>query len=139
MATSTGNGTVLAVNITSTMTTIAQVSKIGGPKLERDSIEKHDLSSTAKEFIAGLLDAGEVTFTIRYDPALPTHATLYALTVSGATEAWQITLPPALSDAEIPFNAFVTGFELTGMESDELVEAELTLKVTGAPTVTVPA
>ncbi len=50
-------------------TAIGNVSSITGPTQTRDAIEKSTMDSTSKfrEFIPGMLDAGETTFEVNYD------------------------------------------------------------------------
>lgn len=135
MAITPGQGTLLKATISASLTAIAQVTEIKGPGMERDSIETTNLTSTAKRFRAGLLDGGEITYTIQYDPADSTHAAIWTALGSGATEAWTLTLADA-GGAVFAFNAFITKFEPDGMQTDENVTAELTLKLDGIPVLT---
>ena len=59
----------------SVFTTIARVEDLDGPSRSRDSIEATHLRSPKqhKEFMAGLMDGGEVNFTIQFDPRDPSH------------------------------------------------------------------
>ena len=50
--------------MTEVFTTIAEVTGFSGPTTEAAEIETTTLSSTAKEFIAGLVDNGEVTLEV---------------------------------------------------------------------------
>jgi len=60
-----GHGAVLSIG----GTTIGNIISITGPNQTRDSIDVSTMDSTSKwrEFIPGMLDAGEVTFTCNYD------------------------------------------------------------------------
>jgi len=53
----------------SSFTAIGNVISISGPSQTRDAIEKSTMDSTSKfrEFIPGMLDAGEMTFDVNYD------------------------------------------------------------------------
>ena len=55
---------------------------------------------------------------------------------SGATEAFSLTFTNAGASI-YAFNAFVTKFEVAGMEEDENLTAEMSLKITGMPVLTV--
>ncbi len=67
-----GHGVTLMMGNATTrsnMTTVGNVISISGPELSRDTYDISTMDSTAKfrEFIPGLLDAGEVTFEVNYD------------------------------------------------------------------------
>jgi hypothetical protein len=122
---------------TETFTTIAEVMDIVGPSMSLGThdVTNHSSSGAWKEVIPGLLEPGEVTFPIAFLPTTPTHSQSTGLlrdmknrtkrnfqivfTDAGAT-AWTIA-------------AYVTGFEPT-MPVDGLLGADVTLKVTGQPT-----
>lgn len=56
-------------------TTLGRVKDISGPSMSGTVIDVTDQESADhfKEFIMGLLDAGEITFEINWNPALTTH------------------------------------------------------------------
>ena len=116
-------------------TTIAEVKDITGPGLEADTIEvtNHSSPGAWREYIAGLLDAGEVTFDVNYLPGDATHdATtgLQANLLARSVDSYRLTWPTADT---VTFPAFVTGFE-TGAPVDDALSASVTLKVAGEPT-----
>ena len=118
-------------------TTIAEVTKISGPKLGLETIEVTNHSSTDgwKEFIGGLLEAGEVTFDINY---IPTHATHNASTgliaaIKNRTKGNYQLVFPDVGATTWPFTALVTGFE-PDEPVDDALSASVTLKITGKPT-----
>ena len=116
---------------------IAEVLDISGPSLGMDTIEvtSHDSVDGWKEYIAGLLDAGEVSFEINYVPTATTHKNasgglLYLLTTR-AKQSFTLVFPDATSWT---FDAFVTAFEPSAPVQDKL-GASITLKITGKPTI----
>ena len=56
-------------------TTIAEILSIGGPSLTAGTVDATSMESLDRyaEFIAGLKDGGEVSFTIAFIPTEPTH------------------------------------------------------------------
>ncbi|HRJ40832.1 MAG TPA: phage tail tube protein [Caldilineaceae bacterium] len=120
----------------STYDTIAGVRDIDGPGLSRDTVEVSSRSSTNRwrEFLAGMIDGGEVSFDIVYDPAETTHKNastgLLALQVSGAATMFRMGLPASVN---WDFTAIVTKFQPTAPLEDALT-ASITFKITGQPT-----
>ena len=117
--------------------TIAEVKNIKGPKLKMDTIEvtSHSSTSAFREYIAGLLDGGEVTFDMNWLPANATQS--YSAGVlkdmyNRTKRNFQLVFPSA-SPTTWTFAAFVTGFE-PDAAVDGALTASLTLKLTGVPT-----
>ena len=117
--------------------TIAEVKNIKGPKLKMDTIEvtSHSSTSAFREFIAGLLDGGEVTFDMNWLPANATQS--YAAGVlrdmyNRTKRNFQLVFPSA-SPTTWTFAAYVTGFEPDAAVDGALM-ASLTLRLTGVPT-----
>lgn len=120
---------------TPTYVTIAQVSNVAGPSMALDTVDvtTHDSAGGFREFVAGLADAGEVTFDLVYDPDSATHANssggvVYRLHQRTAT-AFKLTLTDTTATV-ITFDAFVTAFE-PSEPVDGAMTASLTLKITG--------
>ena len=118
-------------------TDIVQLLTISGPTMSRDRIDvtAHDSANQTREFINGLLDPGELTFSINYDPDDATHddATgLLDVFDSGATRAYRITFTdpgPTLWT----FDAICNGFEIQA-PVDGALTADITLSLSGALT-----
>lgn len=136
----TGFGTILKIGDgggPENFTAIAEVHDISGPSLSRDTVETTHQQSTEKwkEFIAGLKDAGEVSFDISY---LPTHATHDNTTGllkdfdDGTLRNFELVFPDS-GATTWSFSALVTGYEPTAPKEDKLTAA-ITLKVSGKPT-----
>lgn len=73
--------------------TIASVESVGGPDLSKDMVEvtTFDSPNGAREYIAGLIDTGELTLGIIYTPT--TCSQIYTLFAATAEEEFTITLP----------------------------------------------
>lgn len=120
-----------------TFTTIAEVKDVTGPGMEADTIESTNHSSPNgwKEYLAGMLDAGEVTFSVNFIPSDATQddATgLIFVMKQRLKRNFQLLWPGPGANRLCAFPALVTGFEPTAPVDDALT-ADITLKVTGEP------
>ena len=118
-----------------TFTTIAEVGDIDGPSDSVDTIEvtNHSSSGARKEFVAGLIDSGEVSFPINWIPSNATHDETTGLEYvknQRAIRNFHIIFPDA---TQLAFEALVTKFARKAPVADKL-SADITLKVSGAPT-----
>jgi predicted secreted protein len=137
-----GYGTRLEYQDGSNWTLVGKVSDINGPSMSRDTVDiTHQQSSGGyKQFLAGLADGGEVTFTINLDPTDSTHnqtAGLLSLFSETTARNWRIITPVGTGTAgqyhAYTFSALVTGFEMKFPVEDK-ISADVTLKVAGAVT-----
>jgi hypothetical protein len=138
MAVNVGQGTVLKATISSTLTAIFQLLEIDGPSVEIGAKETTNLTSTAKTYRAQLPDAGELNFSVQYDPADTTsHQFLQTavMTWPQVAVAWTLNFNTVVAH-NWGFSAFVTKFKPKGMNEDDNLEADLSLKVSGAITFT---
>ena len=118
-----------------TYTTIAAVLDIEGPSIEVEQIDFTSRDSSSwKEFVGGLIDGGECTFDVLYDPDTATHGNsgvgLVALAIARTIKSWRLTLSDA-TPTVWEFDAFVKMFKPKAPMKDAL-RASVTLKVTGA-------
>jgi predicted secreted protein len=90
------------------------------------------LDSTAQEKRMGLADEGQLQFTINYVPADPQHAALRAARASREQTNFRLIFTDT-GATQWDFAAFVTGFSVSG-GVDAVVEAQVTLEITGAIT-----
>lgn len=117
-------------------TAIVELQDVSGPSLSLETIEvtSHSSLDGWKEYIAGLLDAGEVSFDINYVPTAATHKNasggLLYLLGQRSLQAFTLVFPDSTSWT---FNAFVTSFEPSAPVQDKLT-ASITLKLAGKPT-----
>lgn len=135
-----GHGTLLQIGdgaVSQMFTTIGNVMNISGPSLALETIDttSHDTADKFREFIGGLRDAGEVSFSVNF---LPSHATQSS--TSGLIKDLE---DATLRDFQIVFpftavvtwaiTALVTGYTPTAPIDDKMT-ADVTLKVSGKPT-----
>lgn len=118
-------------------TTIASVHDISGPNLAMRTAEITNHSSTGgwAEHVGTVLEGGQITFDIGYDPTAGTHDATSGLIndMENRTERnFQLVFPDG-SSTTWSFAALVTGFAPQAPVDGEL-RASVTLLVTGQPT-----
>lgn len=132
-----GFGTTLARN----GNTIAELTKIGSPKLKLDTedVTNHQSANSYKEFIGTLLDAGEISIEGNFI-ASDTNGQIGLITDMEAKtlQAFVITFPTAVATTWT-FNALVTSFEIGEADTKGAITFKANLKVSGKPTLGVTA
>lgn len=113
-------------------TTIIQAQDIQGPELTAEALDAtaHDSTAAWREFVAGLIDGGEVAFTLFFDPDAATHTSIRTDLVARLPVAHSVTFPDT-TPAVASFSAIVTRFKPMAPVAGMLT-AEVTIKVTGA-------
>lgn len=118
-------------------TSIAELTGLSGPGLSMDTVEATHTGSSGnyREYIAGLLDAGEVSFDVNFLPADSTQdesTGLLADKKNRTLRNFQIVWPDS-GNTTWSFAAFVTSFEPSSPIDDRMT-ASVTLKISGDPT-----
>tara|TARA_Y100000310_G_scaffold281363_1_gene301792 strand:+ start:536 stop:934 length:399 start_codon:yes stop_codon:yes gene_type:complete len=120
----TANGTTLSVE-----GSISDVLRISGPNVSAATIDTTSLASIHRTFLGGIIDSGEFSFDISYDPMTPT-------TIENLFDADAASIPDSstcvitFSDSSTwQFEAFLTGFS-PSVEMDDKVTASVSMKVT---------
>ncbi|MGH9204208.1 MAG: phage tail tube protein, partial [Vicinamibacterales bacterium] len=88
--------------------TIAEATNISGPTLDRATLDvtSHDSANRTREYVGGLIDPGEVTFEVNWDPA--EHMPLKTdIEQDALPRSYRIVLPNPPSGMW-SFKAFVT-------------------------------
>lgn len=119
---------------TEAFATIAEVKDIKGWSASVSTEETTHQGSSAAEFVAGVLDYGEVSFDVNFDPAGVTHDGLYDDLVAKVKRNFKLVMTDS-GAAEYAFSAYITKFELNAPVKGALT-ASLTLKISGAVTLT---
>lgn len=123
-------GTILkkeTVSGSGVFTAVAEVMKLKGPTETLDTIEVTNLDSQGtKEFIQGLHDGGDVSFSVNY------NVTHEPLRVFGPPVNWQIYLPlvNGVTLGHLSFAGFLTKFDRSFDEKSQLI-VDMSIKVTG--------
>lgn len=122
---------------TENFTTIAELRKVGGPKLKLETIDVtvHNTTEPWRQFIGGLLDGGEVSLDLNFIPTDGTHdpsTGLLSDMINRVQRNFQIVFPDD-DTTTWEFTALVTGFDMNSEPAGVLM-ATVTLKLTGSPT-----
>jgi predicted secreted protein len=124
-----------------TFTKIAEVQDIDGPSMSRDTIEvtSQDSASGWREFIPGMRDGGEVSFTANWIPVAATQdgttGLLSKFTDDDLHNFKIITADDGSSGTmDIDFAAIVTDFSIS-LNMEEQATLDITLKISGAVTI----
>lgn len=111
-------------------TTLAEVTDITPPSESVDVIDVTHMASpdSTREFIQGLMDPGEVSLEMNFEPSSATDDFIRAWRSSRETRSCKITFPNSVTWI---FDGFVTGYEPTIPLEDKMT-ATLTCKVTSS-------
>lgn len=116
---------------TEVFTTIKEAYNISGPStsVETTDVTSHD-SSAWREFVATLIDPGEVTFSFYYSG----HATQDQLRtdmLARTRRNFQMVWVPLTPDETLAFSGLVTGYQ-PQEPHDGVLSVDVTIKVTAA-------
>ncbi|MCK5581325.1 MAG: hypothetical protein KAJ18_08640 [Candidatus Omnitrophica bacterium] len=128
----TSQGIVLAIGSGSPVsyTAIPEIKTFNGPGGAGQVIDVTDLDSAAMEKIMGLPDEGQLSFDINYIPDNAVHVSLRTARENQTLTPMKITFTDTTGTVWT-FNAYVTGFTVTGGVNAAL-NAAVTLEITGA-------
>lgn len=124
-----------------TYTEIEQVVTISGPDGQASNIDCTHLRSTAKEYLAGLADFGQITLTCNYTGGTKQIDMFNMYTSHSDPEPFALELPTSAAATTFDifaFNASVTQWALSVGVDDKQV-LNMTLKITGSVTRTAGA
>lgn len=115
---------------------IIGVTTLSTPASNSDDIEVTHLSSTAKEYIQGLSDGGELDYPILFDATDAQHQALMALKASKANAKFKLEIPEkgVATVTSVIFTASVKDLVVT-LNTNDKQDASLKLRVTGDETI----
>ena len=121
-----------------TYTELAEVTGFTPPAGAVDEVEVTHLKSASRrrQFIAGLIDSGTVTATFNHVPASATDTFINTWRAGAELRQVRGTYPDG---ATVIFTAFVTDYSIDNIVVDGKMASSLSIKVTGAVTVTAAA
>lgn len=128
MAGEAGFGSKFYIMSGTSSTAVAGITKISGPKYKGDDIDISDMDSASgfREFVPGLVDAGEVDLDLNY-----TKAQTSLLNAQWRTTAsYKIIYPDS---SNFSFTGFMTGLEPESQDDDK-ISSKATFKISGVPT-----
>jgi hypothetical protein len=114
-------------------TTVAKALDIDGPKFSSGEIDVTNHDSTAKEYIAALTDAGEMTFGLNFDANDTQHAALLALQQASTVKNWKLVLPNTSPSMQFSFSGYLKDFGAKlPVEGAQTIDASI--RISGACT-----
>jgi len=121
-----GHGAALTINAVD----IGNITSISGPNQSRDSVDISTMDSTAKwrEFIPGMIDAGEITFDVNYDGSAAGEANKLNTAFTAVASEIIVTL---IDGSLFTCDGFVTALG-TAIPFDDKITQSITIKLTGA-------
>lgn len=129
MAKIAGEGTILKVDVSDTLTAIANVISVSGPDSSVPEVENTTLGANSKQYRAGKIpEAGTIDCSIYFDPADSGHQALLALAKTPATVSWQITWSDG---STLDWEGFLTSISFSGMEDESDLMADFSVRITG--------
>lgn len=126
-----------STNSGSSYTALGELTDITPPSISKETIETTNHGSSGiRSYIGGLVDFGEASITVNYDPDGTDHNAIRDLAKTAndtsGTNLFKITYSDAGASTEV-FAGIVTGFEQEAPMDDKL-SATFTIKVTGSVT-----
>jgi len=124
----------------SVFTAIAQVATITPPQLTRETVDVEELAPADdfKKKLVGLIDGGEFSVTLNFDPDEESHGDLEEDFANGVPYNYRIQFP---FDEEVysgggyyDITGIVTGFAPQEIAASDVMQAEVTIAVTAKPT-----
>jgi len=117
---------------------IGQVVSISGPDGSVPEVDVTHLSSTGKEYIAGLADFGSISMEVILDPATTTtmHEQIWNDFLAGTVTTYQMRLSDS-PQTTLTMTAYPNQYSWN-LGVDEAVRATLGLKISGSPTLATP-
>lgn len=135
-------GTTLSRDNGTSFDAIANITSVSGPGLSRDTIDvtAHDSPNAYMEFVGSLIDGGEVSAEINWDPAAAdlgsTPANTTETLIGDLEDTDPVSYEIAFPDgAKFAADLLITGFEFDAPYDDKLA-ATLSFQVSGKPTFT---
>ena len=119
-----------------TLTQLGEITRIMMPNSQVAEVEATHFGSPnrRREYIAGLIDDGEGTFEMNYDPNSATDVICRAALADGVARAYKIVIPDGVSATwEVTGTCIVKGYE-RNVPIDDRMTAALTIRFTGAAT-----
>lgn len=125
-------------NTEANLAELAEVVEVTFPSDETDEVEATHLQSPGrrKEFIAGLIDGGEVTIMNNYDPGSATDLLLTDAKENGTTRKVRFVIPDTSGTGAAEWNIVASGFVKKyapdRMSAADKITTTTTLRITGA-------
>jgi predicted secreted protein len=95
------------------LTELAEITGISLPNPQVADVEATHFKSPnrRREYIAGLIEDGEGTFEMNYDPNSATDVILRAAVADGVVRSYKVVIPDTAADWQITGDCIVKGYE----------------------------
>lgn len=132
MAKRIGYGVTLETTTSTGTMSIAYIRSISGPNSDINDVDTTTLDTTGgcRTFIAGLIDAGEVTCELAYDPSVESHKTLGTRFKARTAHTYTITDPSTTSGSA--FTGYIKSMSRE-IPLDDMITCSVGFKVSGNP------
>lgn len=122
-------------NASAVLTELAEITAITLPNPQVADVESTHFKSAnrRREYITGLIEDGEGTFSMNFDPNSATDVLIRAALADGVARAYKIVVPDTTVNWEITGTCIVKGYERM-VPIDDRMTATLTVRFTGAST-----
>ena len=114
---------------------VGHIDNVGGVELSVDTVEvtTHDSADGYKEYLAGLLDAGEVPLDGFFDPADTTGQQAMLTAAQARTAGTCVITFPASTKATWTFEGLITRIKIGDSPVDGAIPFSASIKPTGKP------
>lgn len=106
---------------------IGKITSLSGPSITAAAIDTTDLDATAKTFLAGPYDPGEITIELMFEPDDTRHAELFADIKAGTESVYKLQWTDGGSTI-YTVDGIVTGFT-PGAAVDGALTCSVTIKL----------
>jgi predicted secreted protein len=122
-------------NASAVLTELGEITGISLPNPQVAEVEATHFKSPnrRREYISGLIEDGEGTFEMNYDPGSATDTLIRAALADGDARDYMIVVPDGDGAWEITGQCVVRGYERM-VPIDDRMTASLTVRFTGATT-----
>jgi predicted secreted protein len=133
MAAKTGLGMTLAYESATpgTYTAIGELYDVEGNEITVETVDvtNHSHTDGYRRFIAAMIDGGEISATLAFDPALTVYAALKTIIETRAAKNWKVTYPGGSNT--IASGLLIALGRATPM--DDRMECSIGIKISGQP------
>jgi hypothetical protein len=118
-----------------TFTTIAEVTNIKGPSEKAPQLDATSFDSTAMEYIAGLVDAGDLTFDVNFVASDVQQQALRTDLRAGTKRNFKLILADhPTTPTTVTFAAIITSAPELAGSVNQVLKGSCSVKITGLST-----
>lgn len=118
------------------LTELVEVVSFTLPNGETEQIDATHLKSPnrRREFIAGMIDDGDLTIVLNYVPGSASDLLIMAALTDGVTRDYLAVIPRLTNNWEVMGTGFVSGVDRGEVVADGKMEVTVTLRLSGSAT-----